>query len=237
MTLGLGDERRRRRQRARFARGLFLFAASVAILGTAYYFGHEQAQGEIEGLNARIVELTDTSDRLAKTKGELEAALVMARRQIQDLEMRYDRDVPKGPSRELHRLSQAKIAEGVSAGRIAAVIGLLQSKRVCDEPQTKRFYVKVPLYNGGATQVGFGPITVSGTGEEQTNSRNQPEAFYDPEKPVKIEISGPNGLSVPVEGVVPVEGNVIAGGYEWRVKVAKGARGFANVTADRCRFP
>lgn len=238
MTLGLGEERRRRQSRGRTIRGIVLFGLFVAVLAFSYYLGAQQSAGEIEALNARIFELTDTNERLAKTKGEVEAALTQARGNYQQLETRYNREVPKGPALELQRMMSKKMEEGVTAPRIAAVVNLLQAKRVCEEGEGRRFYAKVPLYQGGGTEValGGGLLKVSGVGQPVITAQNAPEAFYDPAKPIQVKLIAGDGTK-DAEGVLPFSDTVIGAGYEWRVKLARGARGFVNVSFDRCKFP
>ncbi|MCC7274966.1 MAG: hypothetical protein IT561_20030 [Alphaproteobacteria bacterium] len=238
MSYGFGEDRRRRRGRSRVLRGLVGLALLAVLLGVAFYFGGEHAAGEIEALNGRIVELTETSDRLAKTKGEVEAALTQARTSYQQLEQRYAREVPKGPAADVHKLVQLKLEQGVTAARISAVIALLEAKRVCEGAENRRFYVKVPLYRGGATEATFGGglLRVGAEGEAATGRNDAPQSFYDPDKPVRVTMTAGDGERQ-VQGGLPMEESVIGAGFEWRVRLAKGARGFINATVDRCKFP
>lgn len=239
MSLSFREDRRRRRGRARGMRVFFTIAAACAALAIAFYFGGEHAAGQIEALNLRIAELTDTSDRLAKTKGEAEAGLTQARTAYQQLEQRYTREVPKGPAQEIQRLVQIKLEEGISPQRISAVVAMLEAKRSCEAAENRRFYVKVPLYRGGGTEVAFGGglLRISGEGEAAINPRNKaPASFYEPEKPVQVTlVAGDSERQV--QGVLPLEQTIIGAGAEWRVRMARGARGFVNATVDRCKFP
>ncbi len=238
MSLSFREGRYRRRGRARGLRVLVAIVVVSATLGAAFYLGGEHAAGQVEALNARIFELTDTSDRLAKTKGEAEAAVTQVRAAFQQLEQRYVREVPKGPAQEIQRLVQIKLEEGISPQRIGAVVAMLEAKRTCEAPDNRRFYVKVPLYRGGGTEAIFGGLLrVGGGGEAALNPRNSaPTSAYDPEKPVQVTmVAGDSERQV--QGVLPLEQTIVGAGSEWRVRMARGARGFVNVTVDRCKFP
>lgn len=238
MSLSFGEERRRRRGRTRVLRVLFTVVFVSAALGVAFYFGGEHAAGQIEALNARVAELTRTSDRLAKTKGEAEAALTQARAAYQQLEQRYAREVPKGAAQEIQRQVQIKLEEGVSAPRITAMVAMLEPKRSCNAPETRRFYVKVPLYRGGGTEVAFGGLLrVRAQGEAALSPRNgAPTAYYDPEKPVEASLAAGDSERH-VQGPLPLEQTIVGAGFEWRVRLARGSRGFVNATVERCKFP
>ena len=239
MSLSFREDRRRRRGRARLFGVLVAVGLSAVALAFAFYIGGEHAAGQITALNNRLVELGDENDRLARGKGEAEAAVSQLRTAYQQLEQRYAREVPKGPAQEIQRQVQIKLEEGVAPQRINAVVAMLEVKRVCEAPESRRFYVKVPLYRGGGTEAGFGggQLRVSAEGEAMVNARTErPQTFYDPDKPVQLAMAVGDGERV-VQGMLPMDESVVGAGFEWRVRAAKGARGFMNVTVDRCRFP
>ncbi|WP_374441948.1 hypothetical protein [Stella sp.] len=239
MSLSFREDRRRRRGRARVLGLLVAVVVSSVALGFAFYIGGEHAAGEITALNGRIGELTEANDRLVRAKGEAEAAVSQLRNAYQQLEQRYAREVPKGPAQEIQRQVQIKLEEGVTPQRIAAVVAMLEVKRSCEPAENRRFYVKVPLYRGGGTEAVFGGglLRVAGSGEAMLNPRNsQPQSFYDPEKPVQVVLTAGDGERQ-VQGALPLDQTIIGAGAEWRVRMAKGARGFVNVTVDRCKFP
>ncbi|WP_142235669.1 hypothetical protein [Allostella humosa] len=233
------EDRRRRRGRARVWGTLLAIGAVSALLAFTFYLGGEFAAGQINALDSRIAELTETNDRLLRTKGEAEAGVGQLRTAYQQLEQRYAREVPKGPAQEIQRQVQIKLEEGIAPQRITAVVAMLEAKRSCEPPENKRFYVKVPLYRGGGTEAGFGGglLRVSGQGEAALNPRNnQPQSFFEGDKPVQVVlIAGDSERQV--QGSLPLDQTIIGAGAEWRVRMARGARGFINVTVDRCKFP
>jgi hypothetical protein len=239
MSLSFREDRRRRRGRTRVLGLLVAVGIASGALAFAFYLGGEHAAGEVTALNARIAELTADNDRLIRGKGEAEAAVGQLRGSYQQLEQRYAREVPKGPAQEIQRQVQIKLEEGIAAQRITAVVAMLEAKRSCEPAENRRFYVKVPLYRGGGTEATFGGglLRVAGEGEAQPNPRNnQPQSFFDPDKPVQIVLNAGDSERQ-AQGALPLDQTIIGAGSEWRVRMAKGARGFVNVTVDRCKFP
>ncbi|MGE0719448.1 MAG: hypothetical protein AB7P02_28660 [Alphaproteobacteria bacterium] len=238
MSYGFGEDRRRRQARTRVLRTVFTLVVTAVLVALAFVVGGEHAAGEIEALNARIVELTENGDRLAKSKGEVEAALTQARATMQQLEQRYAREVPKGPALEVQKVVQLKLEEGVTPARISAVVAMLEAKRRCEGAENKRFYVKVPLYRGGGTEAtyGGGLLRAEADGEPATGRNDAPQGYYDDAKPVKVTLTAGDGQRQ-ASGTLPMEASVIGAGFEWRVRMAKGARGFINTTVERCKFP
>ncbi len=239
MSLSFREDRRRRRGRTRVLGVLFVIGAVSTLLAFTFYLGGEHAEGQISALNARVNELTDANDRLVKAKGEAEAAVNQTRTAYQQLEQRYAREVPKGPAQEIQRQVQIKLEEGIAPQRITAVVAMLEAKRSCEPAENRRFYVKVPLYRGGGTEAAFGggQLRVSASGEAALAARNNaPQAFFDVEKPIQLVLSA-GDTERQAQGTLPLEQTIIGAGAEWRVRMARGARGFVNVTVERCKFP
>ncbi len=81
-------------------------------------------------------------------------------------------------------------------------------------------------------------ITVIGEGEPAVNAANQPEAWFDPAKPLTVHFSRLGGQTSKATAKLPLHHSVVLGKYEYRFTVTAGnTRGFVNVTADRCTFP
>ncbi len=228
-----------RRSSRRILRVGLLVAAPVALAWFAYDVGSRQGEARIDALHSRIAglkaEKRAVGDSLAKTR----AALRRAERSAGEWRQRYEDEVPQGRSAALWKLVKRKLDEGVEPARLSGVIGLAANERRCDEPVTRRIIVRTRLHGGSDTAAGFGNgrITVLGDGRPARDARNNPHAWYDPEKPVVIRFVTIGGDTKKVEGYLPLHRSVLVGEDEFRFTVTEGARSFATVAAQRCDYP
>lgn len=238
MSLGLYDPDRRYRRRiwARIARtGLFL-ATIGATSALAYQIGVEQMRGRHQSLEQEVETLRAETVDLQQTAIRLEAATRTAEVQYQELLARFEREVPSGAVRELAQLVAQQLEKGVEADRLAFFINAADQVRDCGAPETKRFIVPTPIYQGANTSVGFadGRITVTGMGANARDEAGKLQGWYDPAQPVKITFTTIGGEQSETTGQLPLHHSVVLGEYEYRFTIVEGERSFVVVTADRC---
>ena len=243
MSLGLHENRQRRRRR--FWWGVTKWALALAIIIAAgvssHRFGAEVARHEVVRKEARIAELELEVAGLQQQSAALATDRAKARETITAWQTRYQREVPTGFVAEMMDLVKQKLEAGADEERLAFLVAAADKPRVCDErPETKRFIVTTQLQVGGANDaVSFGDraITVTATGEAARDANGNLEAWYDPEKPVKVTFTHLGGQTVQAEGTLPLHHSLVAGDSEYRFTALPGARGFLTVTADRCDYP
>lgn len=242
MTLGLRDERTRRRRRFRFAVLKWLVGLGI-IAGAAIYAydqARELAEQDLLTLKDEKLALQQDLEKLQRSFAALERTSAEKSEQINEWQQRYVKDVPSGDLATLVGQLNERLADGVSPERLAFLINTAHARANCDNaPVTKRFLVKTPLYSGANDSVSFidNSITVTASGESATTDAGQPEAWFDPAQPVTVTFTGLGGGQSQAQGVLPLHHSVVRGGNEYRFTAVAGAQGFLNVTGDRCDYP
>ena len=243
MTLGLYEERARRKQRFRWS--IFKWLLGLGLIVGAGAFAYESgsglAQREIDGLSLRLAEYEAAVDQLQRESAQLRYALEQANSQIAEQQARYEHDVPQGEIAELLALSRDKLETGVTLERLRFLIGAASNQRDCEAaPETKRFIVKTPLYTGANDWVGFADstITVTAVGQSAVNSDGKAEAWFDAAEPVTLSFTHIGGKTAQKTGLLPLQHAFVIGDREHRFQVvASETRGFITVSGDSCSFP
>ena len=242
MTLGLRDSRTRRRRR--FWAGvvkILLVLIGIGALGFyAYHIGSKLAERDVTVLRDEVAQLTATNEALVGENDSLKAELARANRQAAEWQGRYQREVPTGEIKQLADMVAEKVRAGVAVDRLTFLIGAAGTIGSCDNrPETKRFIVPTPLYQGANSSIGFADstITVTAMGESAKNASGEVEAWYDPAAPVTLRFTRLGGEVSEVAGKLPLHHSVPAGDAEYRFTAVAGEQGFLTVTGDRCKFP
>ena len=244
MPLQSYRDRQRGRRRRRFWMGtlvVMLIAAALAGAGyQAYQTGTDLARRDVTRLEARLAEVTEANTTLKNENDELAGALAEAKQREDKLSQRYERDVPTGPIKALLELAREKIDAGVDAERLRFVVSAAENRDECgDEPTSKRFLVKTPIFVGANDSVTFAnqALTVTAAGESATDALDNPEAWYDPAKPVTVSFVQLGGKASEASGLLPLHHSVVVADREYRFSLTAGARGFVNVTGSHCPYP
>ena len=243
MSLGLHENRPRRRRR--FWWGVTKWVvALVLVLGAgaySYRFGAQLAKHEVVQRDVLIQQLRDEVSGLQEQGAGLATDLAQAREAVSAWQARYEREVPTGFVKDMMQLVQEKLEAGADEERLVFLVSAADKPRSCDgEPETKRFIVTTELQGGGANDaVSFGEraITVTAVGAAAHDANGNLEAWYDPQKPVKVTFTQLGGRTIQAEGPLPLHHSVVAGDSEYRFTALPGARGFLTITADRCDYP
>ena len=243
MTLGLHESRLRQRRRRRLAIIKWVFMLAVfAVLGFwAYRTGAFLAEREVRELRTEIDRLTAALVDVRQEREALAAGIEAARQREAEWQNRYRQDVPTGKAKEIFQLAQQRLAEGVSADRLAFVIGATDAKDNCrGKPDTRRFILPTANSSGGNDTIAFadGTIRITGEGQPAIGPSGSPHGYYDPGKPVTIRFIQLGGRTSEVSGELPLTHSVVQNKREYRFTIAAGdPRGFVYVTADDCAFP
>lgn len=243
MSLGLQDNRRRRRHQRRMAMIKWLLV--LIFLGGAgafaYATGAKLARLEVERLEEKVAALNDTLSRVKAEKKELAQELDATEAELATWKQRYERNVPQGKPAELYSLVKRRLSNGMDAERLTFVIEQARSETKCDAgPVTRRFLVQTPLSDGAADSVSFAEntVTVTAQGASAKDAQGRPEAWFDADKAVEVTIRRPGGQAESVKGTLPLHPAVVAQGDEHRFSIVPGdRRGFVEVTWQRCAYP
>lgn len=241
MSLGFRDQKEASRRKWRLFRLLFTTAVLLALGVFAYQTGKVLAKREVISLRLEVdrqaAEIVALGDENAELRRQTEAAGLAEA----DWRKRYETEVPTGKSRELFALIQDQLGKGADPGRIEFLVGTAANKQSCDAvPVTKRFLVRTPLYDGANDASTFADrtIVVVALGESATDAEGNPEAWFDPAKPVVLRFVEPGGGGTEATGLLPLHHSVVRGDSEYRFAItAAERRGFVSVTAERCAFP
>ena len=231
------SSRHRRKRRNNML--IFLCIVVVLLCSLFYWWGGETVRTSELAYKEQAVRLQEERSGVDQTITSLRSEVESARVRYQQLEAKYQQEVPQGEFRQLTDLLQKQLKGGIKAERLAFLIESARPPRNCSEPQVKRFVMKTPVYSGpqGAVSFGNGVVTVAGEGAPSINAGGQKEAWYDPGKPVKIVFTEIGGKQILKEGLLPIQHSLVVGTKEYRFTVAAGERSFISVTSDSCDYP
>jgi cell division protein FtsB len=236
-----GEQRRRRRRQVRWGIVRFLFGlAAVAIVGGyGYQVGVSADQAWTDKLEADLQRFQEDNlalrDQLAMTALHASAA----RTALEDLQRRYRAKVPDGALAGLLGRVERQLQAGVDQARLAFLIDAAGQDAGCPQPPvTKRFTPRTPLGIGPVGAVRFDDrITVTADAESALDEQGQPEAWYDPAKPVRLAFRTLDGRELAVEGTLPLRHSVLVDGAEYRFSAIPGPTSFVEITGQACPFP
>ncbi len=240
MTLGLLETRQyaKRQKRGRFYRGAFLVVVLVGLGAVAYVGGTELARQEVTVLRDANRQLRERTGELSRQVERLQTLAETARQRELEWRTRHEREVPRATPRELLSLIESHLAAGADPKRIELYVDAAARPARCDnEPRSKRFLVRTPLYSGANDSVSFvnSALTATASGQPATDADGNPEAWFDPAKEITFAVIAIDGERSESVGPLPLHHSVIWAGAEYRFTVVNGAsRGFVTVTADRC---
>lgn len=242
MSLGLHENRVRRRRRFWWAVTKWSLALAVILAAGAYSYriGSQLAARDVTKAEQRIAELTEEVAGLERQSSALARELSKSKESITAWRERYEREVPTGFVKQLMVLVQQKLEAGADEERLAFLVSAAEKPRRCDEkPETKRFIVTTSLQKGANDAVSFAErsITVTAQGTAARDAKGNIEAWFDPNQPVTVAFTQLGGKTVTAEGPLPLHRSIVLGSNEYRFSFLPGARGFLSVTADRCDYP
>jgi hypothetical protein len=244
MPLDSYRSRRSRQRRRKFWLGLLI---TIAVLGGLFGIGYQAhetgsqfARRDVERLEKELAGTKSNIDDLKRENTEMIAELADARQREQQWRSKYDTDVPKPPLSDLLIQLDKKLKQNIDPARLSFVIDAAENRRECDEePETKRFLVRTPLYQGANDSVTFASsqLTVLASGASAVNDSGNIEAWFDPAKPVTVQFTSLGGKTTQTTGMLPLHHSIVLNDSEYRFSVTLGQRGFATVTGAHCAYP
>lgn len=241
MSLGFRDQKEARRRRWRVIRFMITLAVLVVLGVTAYRSGTFLAQRETARLQADVARLNSEVTRLSSEKAQAEEQMAASQKSEAEWRNRYETEVPTGEERALLESIREQTSKGADPARIAFLISTAAKERDCDaESVTKRFLPHTPIAVGASDAVTFaeGAIVVTGEGESATDAAGNPEAWFDPGKPVTLRFIQAGGAASDATGMLPLQHSVVRGDSEYLFNIVAGERqGFVTIAAVRCAFP
>ncbi len=242
MTLGLQENRHKRRRQRRWSvlKWLLILSMLIAAGVFAHETGSQLARIDVTRLEQRVAELDAEAQATEQEKSNLRAQLAETRHELETWQERYSREVPTGDMADLLEVAAARLDNGVPADRLSFVIANASEERACTEgPTTRRFIVQTPLAGGAADAVSFAnnSIIVTAQGPSATDDQGRTEAWFDPDEPIVVSFSRPGGESSRAEGTLPLHHSVVENDKEHRFSVVSGNRAFVEVTWELCDYP
>lgn len=233
------NDRYRRRSALRAVR-FFTSAFLIAVIGGGgFWIGRLQAEQRIHVLEAEKAALQQKDVAVQEEMTALRAEAQTANIRLEQLKAGYEEVLPEGPMQDLTVLLKKQLDEGIDAKRLEHVIRSARPPKNCSEPESRRFVVLTPAYQGPESKLAIasGIVEISGNGESARSDKGKSEAWFDPAKPVALRFVAKDGTVEKKEGVLPLYHSIVLEGREYRFTIAQGAQSFAKVTYDSCDYP
>ena len=232
------SDRYRRRSAERMRRFLIAVCFLCFLSGLSFWLGQIFAHEDLSTLKREIsrMELQHTEFEAALTQSSAEAQTAITR--YKDLELAVSEVVSEGPMQDLLVVLKAQLDKGVHHERLLSVLKSTRPPENCSKPKKERFVVSTPHYKGARSAVGLanGVIQVYAKGASAVDGSGDPQAWYDPSKPVEVSFEV-EGTVAKKSGALPVYHSIILEKKEYRISVEAGAQSFAQVRFDVCDFP
>ncbi len=226
--------RRRRDRNRRLLLGSAKWLLLLGVLGALGYSAHQAgthlARVDVDRLARRLAETEQQKAALEAQNAQLRNELADARTAGQQLQQRYNAEVPRGPLAGLATLVRERMAAGVDADRLRLALQSADRLRRCDGPAVSRRF-----------RIGIGPRL---TEEDQTSfaeglirvSALAPAA-EDYARSVVVTFSGVgSGGPRSVTGL-PATHSYVLENLELRLVVSDSpVRGFATASLTTCRL-
>ncbi len=237
----LGTHRRRSRRRGYWTMFRFLLGlgAVAAVGGYGYQVGVSASQVWTDKLEADLQRFQEDNLGLRDELAQAALSASSAQMALERLQRRYDAEVPDGVLAELLGTVAGQLRAGVDPERLAFLLDAAGQEPGCVEaPVTKRFRPRTPLTTDPVSAVRFGErIIVTASAESALAANGQPEAWYDPSRPVQLVFRTLDGQERRVEGTLPLAHRMLVDGLEYRFSAIAGPTSFVELTGQACPFP
>jgi hypothetical protein len=240
MSLNNYNPHTRYKERAaqRFTALLGQLALVFITILIGFWFGKQYGATQLITLKDEVVSLTQERDILQENATELSAAAQTAAKRYEQLQEEVESIIPKGPMQSIVTLVRDQLKQGMDPERLSFVIRSARPPTGCVDPESKRFVVNTPAYNGpkSVAVIANGLIDVSGSGASARNDKKMPEAWYDPAKKIQVTFKYKDKLETKT-GTLPLRYSIVVDGREYRFTIEPGAKSFAKVVYDSCSYP
>ncbi len=229
--------RQRAAKRMTFFLGLLFFF--TVVFGLGYWVGGIRSQQNLYILQEEKRVIGEERDRVQAEMTKMRAESQTAKVRLEQLRANYDELLGGGVMRDLVSLLRQQIDHGVDIKRLKSVLLSARPPQNCSAPQTKRFVVDTPVYNGPKSRVVLpnGVVIVTASGVSAQNTKGRKEAWFDPSQPVKIRFKIKNGKVETKQGMLPIYHTIVYRNKEYRFTATAGDKSFIRLTYDNCDYP
>jgi hypothetical protein len=237
--------RRRSRHGAEQRRRFFILLAKLlgvaGVLGVTAYYAYEVGFRVAEGETTSLSEgLQKAEERIMAEQASAEAdrlALSEANKKFAALNAAYEQIRPSDEVRDLDALVRKKLADGMTARRLALVIKSAETPHDCQSVAARRLQVR-SLHskgNGGAAQLRFDEkLTLSA---EDVAGNDAHQQWFDPASPLHVRFSVEGVRDIEAVGTLPIEYAVLVQSNEYHFTLtASSAKGWVEVVTEKCSF-
>ncbi len=227
--------RRRRERNRRVLLGAAKWLFVLGLLGALGYSAHEAgtrlARLDVDRLERRVLELEQQRAALEAQVAQLRAELAESRTATQQIQQRYNAEVPRGPLAGLTTLLRERLGAGLDAERLRIALQSAERLRRCDGPVVSRRFrigVGARATEEDSTSFAEGLIRVSALA---------PAGSDDITRTAVVTFSGlGSGGPRSVTGL-PATHAIVLDNHELRLTVSdSGIRGFATASLTTCRL-
>jgi hypothetical protein len=234
------SSRYKNRAKQRFNMFIFYMLMFCGAIALGYWLGRETVAAHVTAQARQIESLQEETETLRQQMTDAKTEAQTSVMRYNQLQTEMEEIVPTdGPLRGLLELVKERLKEGTSAERLSFLIRSARPPRNCSDPNTKRFIVSTPAYQGPDSVISIdnGMVVVTAEGESAKNQDGQAEAWYDPGEPVNITFKKFGGEVEIKEGTLPMNMSMVVKDREYRFTLSSGARSFIKVTYDSCDYP
>lgn len=230
------ERRYKDRAAARTAAFLKFLALTTVCLLIGFWLGKQYGSSQVIALQSAIDQGEQDREELQEALTQAEANARTAAARYEQLQEQVQSVLPKGPLQDLVALLRKQLENGTDPERLSFVIRSTRPPTGCVDPESKRFVVATPANKNASSAVMVEDIKITAMGESARNQNNDPEAWYDPAKPVAMAFTA-NGKTDVKKGTLPLKYSVVSQNREYRFTAEEGARSFLKVTYDSCDYP
>jgi hypothetical protein len=240
------EQRQRRLVVLRVAKILVAVVVVASVGMFSYQYAFERVKGRETKREQDIQALTQQVTGLEIAAEQLQQTVRKADARVHELEAKLAHDVPSGDRARLFEALNERLEAGVHPDRLAFVIRNARMPTNCSVTENKRVVVATSARLRSATRtvtVGGGLLTLTAEGEPVRDRSGSSEGWFDPARPVTINIS-PVAKEQPAvippqqaSGVLPLRNSVVTGNREVRLSFKAGARSYIDITVETCDFP
>lgn len=231
--------RYRQRTAKRISNFLFGLIAIGIIFGFGFWFGGLQSHQKTYILEREKTLLTKEKKRLEDEITQMRAEAQTAMVRLEQLKTDHQEFLSEGPMQELVSFLKSQLEQGVDPGRLKSVILSARPPQNCSDPQTKRFIVKTPAYNGPVSQASIAndQVVISASGQSAKNTQGKKEAWFDPSQPITVSFKQKDKEAETRVGVLPIAYSVVVEDKEYRLSLNVGDKSFVKISFDHCDYP
>lgn len=231
-------QRYKERAAHRLSSALAYLAVILISILIGFWFGKQYAAEQLILAQTKLENLIQVEKDQQQQITELSTKAQTADMRYEQLKDSVEETAPNEAARGLISLINEQIKKGIKPERLSYLIKSGRPPTGCVEPETKRFVVATPLYEGPKPEVVLneGEITISGKGVSATGDKGKSEVWFDPAREVSISFAY-EGKTETKKGVLPLQKTLVSKDREYRFTIEKGAQSSAKVIYDSCAYP